>query len=534
MGTGGGGAMTMVCPYTGSISASLAISGDLSSTTQAVTHQQQHQLGISSLSLYASRISQQIHPTKASLALAYGGKPNARGGNNNDCAAMLISLLSHNPNFHWKARLPEAYLSAGLILARCGDYAIGGGASGTLYVWSTMQGSLIKTIPRAHYRAVTCLYATTGDQRHVLTGGADGMVHLFAWMDLVETTTTATTTNQNNNSNNLGKKQKAVVPIRTWSQHSVPITCLESLSDYRMVSASQDGLLHIFETFSEVVVATIQLPQGVSSLAVRNQRIWVGGSLGTLYCLDLDVYAVHQTVQLGSSIASQRQSSSSSLRKGNDRSGGPSYQTTLKGHQHPVTSLALWSDDQGQEFLVSGDSSGTLRVWDLGARVCVRVVRPWSTTTDGPVVTKPKKTDPQKKHVAVPQHPISSIQVLEVADDTNTQSNSSMTTAVSKTKGGASSWVSRLPQLQKYAPSHGGLDPSDGAIARQTQWMPVPLWNVQAHDDVFWDVTKENSIASRKRLRTIDSENTNNELRQLREQLRVANATIDSLKTTQN
>ena len=562
---GGGGALTMVCPYTGSISASLAISGDLSSTTQAVSsnshqQQQQQQLGISSLSLYSPRVSHTLHPTQAPLALAYGGKATSRGSNN-DCAAMLVSLISHNPKVHWKARLPEAQLTAGIVLSECGHYAIGGGASGTLYVWSTLQGHLLKTIHRAHYRAITCLH-TTGDQRHVLTGGADGMVHLFAWMDLVESSSSSSSGNRNNN------KQKTVVPIRTWSQHSVPITCLGSLSDYRMISASQDGLVHVFETFSEAIVATIQLPQGASSLAVRDQRVWVGGALGTLYCLDLDLYAMHQTIQLGASIGhhhhgglrqQQQQQQQTKSRKGQDSGSSPSYKTTLKGHQHPVTSLALWADDQGQEFLVSGDASGTLRVWDLGARVCVRIVRPWSNTaTDGPVTatTKTKSGDPKKKkQVAAPQQqPISSIQVMEVADGTSGANNNpmamnTMTTATSKAKGGASAWVSRLPQLQKYAPSHG-MDP-DGESAAQTQWTPVPLWNAQPRDDAFWDMSKADYGVGRKRPRlgkvapnrssgnadssaTAGDASKDDELQQLRKQLEDANSTIARWETVNN
>ena len=538
---GGGGALTMICPSTGSISGSLAISGDLSSTTQAVSssnhsnsqQQQQHQLGISSLSLYSPRISNQLHPTQAPLALAYGQK--ARGSNTNDCAAMLVSLVSHNPKVHWKARLPEAPLSAGVVLSKCGHYAIGGGASGALYVWSTLQGGhLLKTIHRAHYRAVTCLHMT-GDQRHVLTGGADGMVHLFAWMDLVETPSS---------SKRGSTKQKTVVPIRTWSQHTVPITSLESVSDYRMVSASQDGLIHVFETFSEAVVATVQLPQGVSSLAVRNQRIWVGGSLGTLYCLDLDVYAMHQTIQLGASIGNHnrqqgglRHHQQVQTQMGNKSPSGsvPAYKTTLKGHQHPVTSMALWADDEGQEFLVSGDASGTLRVWDLGGRVCVRIVRPWSNSaTDGPAPSKSTKAggNPKKK-ANVPQHtPVSSIHVLEVATD-NTNMNT-MTGPISKAKGGASAWTSRLPALQKYAPSHE-VDPESAAA--QTRWTTVPIWNRLPRDDVFWDISKIDYEAGRKRPRLATGEAVTSkvdEVRQLKKQLEEANAAVARFETMNN
>lgn len=253
----GGGALTLVCPNTGSVSSSLAVSGDLESTANNAVSAN-HQLGMASLSVFPTPISDALHPTRTPLALAYGGK----GGATKDTAAMMVSLNASNPKAHWKARLPEANLTAGIVISPCGHYAVGGGVSGSLYVWSTLQGRLLKSLPKAHYRAVTCICMSL-DQRHVLTGGADGMVHLFALWDLVsETKSTANT------------GAKTVTPIRTWPQHAVPITALACLSLDRMISASQDGVILVLETFSEAVVAKIQLPQGVQSLAVRNQRVW--------------------------------------------------------------------------------------------------------------------------------------------------------------------------------------------------------------------------------------------------------------------
>jgi WD domain, G-beta repeat len=510
---GGGGALALVCPNTGSISSSLAVSGDLASTTNNATSANQ-QLGMSSLSMFPSQISDTLHPTRTPIALAYGGK----GGATKDCAAMLVSLSATNPKAHWKARLPEANLTAGIVLTPCGHYAIGGGSSGSLYVWSTLEGRLLKTLPKAHYRSVTCI-CMSEDQRHVLTGGADGMVHLFALWDLVSAMTVVT---------NIGAK--TVTPIRTWPQHAVPITALACLSTDRMISASQDGVMLVLETFSEAVVAKIQLPQGVQSLAVRNQRVWLGGSTGTLFCLDLDEYAMHQTIQLGARIARRRDEEASS--------DSPSYQTTLKGHQHPVTSLAVWGNSQGQEFLASGDAFGTLRVWDLVARVCVRVVRPWSSTAESQ--SKAATGKDGKKNAAPSKHPISSIGVVSVPDNVET----TMATSLGK-KGNMTTWASRLPPLQKYATS---LDEESAAGKDRIRWTPVPLWN-KKRDLGFWDVSKENyEVFNNKRPR--DDESTpesekkahngagNNqkdeELKRLRKQLEEANSTISRWEKVNN
>lgn len=492
---GGGGALTLVCPYTGSLSSSLAVSGDLSSTSSNAVNANQ-QLGMSSLSLFPPALSNALHPSRTPLALAFGGK----GGSTKDCAAMLVSLNASNPKAHWKARLPEPSLPAGMVVTPCGHYALGGGASGTLYVWSTLHGRLLRSLPKAHYRSVTCL-CLSQDQRHVLTGGADGMVHLFALADLVSADIPAT-------SGNAGSK--SVNPIRTWPQHNVPITALAALTQDRMVSASQDGVLHVLETFSEAIVAKIQFPQGVQSLAVLDQQVWVGGSMGMIYCLNLDQYALHQTLQLGAKIADN-----GAAEVHRDES-GPSYRTTLKGHLYPVTSMVLWSDDQRQDYLASGDEGGTVRIWDLEARVCVQVVRPWSSTAE---VASKKKKDGDKKKAAVTQHAVSSLSILQVPEHSVAGQATS-----GKTKG---AWVKNLPPLQKYATS---LDHEAQGTAA-VRWTPVPLWNCSTDAD-FWDVTKEN-YNLRKRSRSATDTEASDELKRLRQQLEEANATIARMAKSQ-
>ena len=486
----------MICPQTGSMSSSLLISGDLSSTHAAATAARQQQVGISSVSMYPPRIYQKLHPNRLPLALVYGGKISPTGAAaTKDCVAMMISLSSHNPKVHWKARLPEAHLSAGVVVTLCGHYVVGGGKSGTLYVWSTLTGDLLNTFHRAHYRPITCLHMVQ-DYRHVLTGGADGMVHLFALMDLVQDNSTST------------KSSQTVVPIRTWSQHQVPITCLAPIADTdcRVVSASEDGVLHVLETFSEVILATVQFPQGISSMATRGSRIWVGGSLGTIFCLDMDLYAMHQTMQFsGSRIARGASSSITAFLDAEQsaNSNTPSYQTTLLGHSDPITSMAIWKTGEyqdEQEFLASGDASGTLRIWDLSARVCVQVVRPWSS----PAAAAPAKSSSgkaaaeknQKKTAAPRRNPITSIHVVEIpeatTDDAETMASGG---GAGKQKGGASAWTSFLPALSKYAPAT--TEAADGDPDKPQLWTPVPLWNYDAMYDSdsdeegssFWDVS---------------------------------------------
>ncbi|CAB9524936.1 WD repeat-containing protein 18 [Seminavis robusta] len=426
------GAVAMVDPQVGSVASSLTISGDLACTTAA--SQQQQQLGVCSISPFPL-----LKFSNAPLAMAYAAK------NNKDCMAMLVSLHPSHPKVHWKARLPEATLSTILRLSPCGHYAIAGGNSGCLYIWYTLSGELIQTVRRAHYRAISAMCFVGDNGRFLVTGGQDGMVHLWALRDMVQS------------------QQQQVLPIRTWAQHAVPITAVAALSESRVVSASQDGMILVLETFSEQVLAQIQLPQGVSSLTIRHQRIYAGGQLGTIFCLDMDQYSLHQTIQLGARVSS----ASDTTPVANQHQQQLSYQTTLTGHSEAVTAMAAWRDQATHtEYVASGDAMGTLRIWDVDSRVCVRIVQPWNATNSNTSVSDKKK--------AGQQHSIASVTVIELPDEESNAGQSSNDQGMFATKRhrGAKSRSTALPELlpplQKY--------PTPPPDAGQVKWTPVMLW----------------------------------------------------------
>ena len=53
------------------------------------------------------------------------------------------------------------------------------------------------------------------------------------------------------------------------------------------------------EIFSENTVATLQLPHGIYTLTAFSQRLFAGSTQGTIYIIDLDAFAIHQTSKLG-------------------------------------------------------------------------------------------------------------------------------------------------------------------------------------------------------------------------------------------
>jgi WD40 repeat protein len=110
-----------------------------------------------------------------------------------------------------------------------------------------------RTVPAAHYRAILCMVWSAVDTNgcHLVTGGADGMVHIFSHIDLVEQQSAI----------------NAVQPIRTWTKHHLAVTALTAINGGRMASASEDGQVVVMEISSgATLLAAIQLPDAIRAL----------------------------------------------------------------------------------------------------------------------------------------------------------------------------------------------------------------------------------------------------------------------------
>jgi len=380
---GGGGCLTLLDPKTGAILTSLRSNADLSGKAG---------MGISSLSSFPQEFS--TSRTSGDITqpvIAYGGNSVKKGDN----YGMLLSIrsASSSPIMHWKCRLPESEMSGGLLISPCGYYIVGGGLSGCCYIWASMGGQLLRTI-KAHYRSCTCLiWSDCG--RYLVTGGADGMVHLFSLMDLVDVTTVT----RNNSKRN-------VPSLHTFSVHHFPVTSLTKLSGGRIASAADDGQVVVMELFSQQILVNIQFPHGIQCLIYYDGRLYAGSMQGTIYSVDLNAYAMHQTEKQGAIFAknkrrhlnagsstnwtmeetvfgkkSSESNSSSNNNNNNDSEGitnsGPVYQTDWVGHDHAVTSIALLTETEPKK-MISGDSFGQIRIWDIESRTCMNVIQPWS------------------------------------------------------------------------------------------------------------------------------------------------------------
>lgn len=458
--SGGGGCLTLLCPRTGTFLSPLRIHGELSGKGA---------IGISSISLFPQ------HQTSSNngggyLALAVGSTVDKK----EDSYAMLLhvrrSSQSLPPIVHWKCRLPESNLTAGLLVSPCGQYIVGGGSTGTLYVYQAIGGLLLATV-KAHYRAISVL-AWSSCQRCLVTGGDDGMIHVYLLSQLVQQQLYPTHQSSQNNTN------RSVRPLCSWSKHQLPVTSLVTLPSGRMVSGGQDGQVLVLELFSHRIVAQLQVPSPVTCLTATGavdtanrrcrtsgQQLMVGCQSGIIHIIDLDQYAVHMNIaQTGVMTAGNNNK--------NNQHSSSSYLAELRGHDRAVTALAIVPNgaaplkhstgdattttnnnmDADSLLLVSGDRSGMVRIWDVPSRLCLRVVTPWSTTTIttiGSTATAPSGPTEPFGATSSAQHAVTSIVVLQEPVDDQAVDASLFASAAETNSNGSSANLSGVGRSQK-------------------------------------------------------------------------------------
>jgi WD40 repeat protein len=367
----------------------------------------------------SSYSSKDDHDDMYAYLLVQGGGGGGGGG------LGVGSSSSSSPK--WKCKLPEL-MTSNLVTSPCGYYILGGGKSGTCYCWSTLSntnsttwnydntqnnddddyasfssssGSELVSKWVAHYRSIkSIIFSDCGS--YVITGGDDGIVNVWNLMDVVSSSSSLLSSRSSSHHNN------TLDPIQTWSEHHLPITSMYALPSSRIVSTSKDKQVIIMELFNGQTLAKINMPSPNTTIISdpMGYRLYLGSIDGTIYCVDLNTFAIATTAESATiithnhvdsddvdghtrtSAAIATPSISGSLleetvlgMKSNDNAS--SHITEFRGHNRPISCLALVGQDydiNGSVLLVSGSVDGSIRVWDIRSRCCLHTVCPWSTT----------------------------------------------------------------------------------------------------------------------------------------------------------
>eukprot|EP00532_Pseudo-nitzschia_australis_P006464 CAMPEP_0168170404 /NCGR_PEP_ID=MMETSP0139_2-20121125/4162_1 /TAXON_ID=44445 /ORGANISM="Pseudo-nitzschia australis, Strain 10249 10 AB" /LENGTH=548 /DNA_ID=CAMNT_0008087905 /DNA_START=99 /DNA_END=1743 /DNA_ORIENTATION=+ len=471
---GGGGSLTLLDPN-GAILSSLRSSADLSGRAG---------IGISSLCSFPQAFSKESTGgnggDNTQPVIAYGGNSVKRGDN----YGMLISIRSSSsaPIMHWKCRLPETDMSAGLSFRPADTTSLAVVRRGPVMCGLRWEAS------SSEPSCTSLAWSDCG--RYLVTGGADGMVHLFSLMSLVDICSSATK----------NSKQRNVPPIHTFSVHHFPVTSLVQLSGGRIASSAEDGQVLVLELFSKQVLVNIQFPHGIKCMEHYDGRLYAGSTQGTIFSVDLNAYAMHQTEKLGAIFANKRRrqeqldagssenwtveekvfgkkySENNRKSKGDNNNQGPGYQTDWIGHDHAVTSIALLTDSE-QQKMISGDSFGQIRIWEMESRTCLSIIQPWSSANANDVNEK-KST---------PIHPVTSIRIVQQPDISQSSGMFHSPTNNSKHLTTFSTLVAPLQKYSSDANESANSNTTGPSIAAGTIHVPFLKNNRTAQNLAYWE-----------------------------------------------
>jgi len=447
--------------------------------------------------------------------IAYGGK-----GKDDMNAYLIVQGSTSSPK--WKCKLPE-HLEGGIIVSPCGNYVLGAARSGNCYCWSLLnEGELIK-IWSAHYRPVKAMvFSDCGS--YLVTGGADGIANIWSLMEIV-----AHAASDGLSDGIYGKA--SLNPVKTWSEHQLPISAMYTLPSSRVVSASLDRQIIIMELFSGKTLAKIAMPSAIHSITAdaNGHRLYLGSADGTIFCIDLDIFAISTSAESATIVTNSNSERMDS--KGPSISGSllentilglqnkgteASYISELRGHEGEVRSLAFIDHDD-QQMLVSGADDGSIKVWDTRSRCCIRTIYPWSSNGSTSMDDKSSKSRPCpcSSIIIIPRQSIES-------NEAGAFSHNSMR-ATPKQQGGT---IDLLKPLQRFPKQFNSeVDFIKKIIRNEDSGSNKPKRNIVEEENI--SQTKRTCVESDDQLQSGNTQALTNEVKNLKAELANAADTID-------
>ncbi|TMW69654.1 hypothetical protein Poli38472_001810 [Pythium oligandrum] len=241
-------------------------------------------------------------------------------------------------------------------VTKCGNFFFAGAQSGKMYVWDVKTGELVM-VWDAHYKGVSAV-ALTSDDSHVITAGEDAVVHVWRLMDILdEPDVTASF-------------QQGLTPLVSWTDHVLPVTSIHvglGGVNARVYTSSLDRTCKIWSLNSNQCLFSLTCPSFVNVCLTdpMENRLFLGCGNGKIYVVDLNAAASSLTAATARLVSTN-----------NDNAtpwGSDALQPdAFEGHEVGVSTLQV---SQCGGFLVSGDESGVVRVWDSVSRQSLRTIK---------------------------------------------------------------------------------------------------------------------------------------------------------------
>ncbi|KAG1327573.1 protein ROOT INITIATION DEFECTIVE 3 [Cocos nucifera] len=216
-----------------------------------------------------------------------------------------------------------------------GTYIIGGGLSGTIYLWEMASGKLLNKW-RAHYRTVTCL-TLSDDESLLISGSEDGCVRVWSLLMMFD---------------DMGKMSARNLYRYSFSEHALRVTDLVSgygLCNSIVISSSEDHTCKVWSLSEGKLLRSITFPSIVDAIAMDQgeHAFYAGGRDGKIYIAALNAESNPNSIY------------------------GMFIIGSLYDHSKAITCLALSTDGT----LVSGSEDGKIRVWDTKSQHVTRILK---------------------------------------------------------------------------------------------------------------------------------------------------------------
>ncbi|XP_020265847.1 protein ROOT INITIATION DEFECTIVE 3 isoform X1 [Asparagus officinalis] len=238
-----------------------------------------------------------------------------------------------------------------------GAYIVGGGSSGSIYLWEVASGKLLNKW-HAHYRSVTCL-TLSDDESLLISGSEDGCVRVWSLLMMFD---------------DMGKEAARNLYKYSFSEHSLRVTdvvCGHGLCNSIIISSSEDRTCKIWSLSEGILLRNIVFPSVIDAIAMDpgEHAFYAGGRDGRIYIAALNA------------------------EPDPDNRYGMYIIGSLSDQSKAVTCLTFSTDGV---TLVSGSEDGMVRVWDTKSQHVSRVLKHGK----GPVsnvliVRQPLRSGPQ-------------------------------------------------------------------------------------------------------------------------------------------
>jgi pre-rRNA-processing protein IPI3 len=269
--------------------------------------------------------------------------------------------------FAWSKDMPvfkchSAEKMGPTAVTACGNFFFAGAQSGKVYVWDVKTGELVM-VWDAHFKGVSAI-ALTSDDSHIITAGEDAVVHVWRLMDVLDEPDVSSSF------------QQGLSPLVSWTNHVLPVTSIHvglGGVNARVFTSSLDRTCKIWSLNSSQCLFSITCPSFVNACLTDplEHRLFLGCGNGKIYTIDLNAAASAVTAATARIVAS---TTSGGLSHAGAKPWGQEAQLpdSFEGHEVGVTTLQV---SKCGGFLISGDESGTVRVWDSLSRQSLRTIK---------------------------------------------------------------------------------------------------------------------------------------------------------------